>query len=410
MKLDLTLAGTATLATLSLSLPCQAEPLRIAIMESLSGSQTSTGRLYATATQFVIDAANANGGYNGEKIIITEYDNGGTTTGAAAKFQQAVADGMHVVVQGSSSAVGGQVSEDVRKHNLRNPDKKIIYLNFGAEAMELTGEKCHFYSFRMTTTAPMRVGALVKVMKEEGTLGKRVYSINQNYSWGADMEQAIKDKAADGGYEVVETVLHEVNKIQDFAPFVAKIQAAKPDTVMTGNWSNDLLLLMQAVGGAGLKTRFATAFLDQPGNIGNAGPVALGHYVAHPFNVELTDGAFPAAYQKFSGHIPSYIEPQSVNALRMLLKAAQSVDFAGGKIDVTKIALALENTSLPTDIGAITFRKEDHQALLPVVVSKVDRAVKYPVDDTDMGFRPVKVVSPAEVVYPVQASCRMQRP
>lgn len=408
MKLDLTLAGAATLATLSL--PCQAEPLRIAIMESLSGSQTSTGRLYATATQFVIDAANANGGYNSEKIIITEYDNGGTTTGAAAKFQQAVADGMHVVVQGSSSAVGGQVSEDVRKHNLRNPDKKIIYLNFGAEAMELTGEKCHFHSFRMTTTAPMRVGALVKVMKEEGTLGKRVYSINQNYSWGADMEQAIKDKAADGGYEVVETVLHEVNKIQDFAPFVAKIQAAKPDTVMTGNWSNDLLLLMKAVGGAGLKTRFATAFLDQPGNIGNAGPVALGHYVAHPFNVELTDGAFPTDYQKFSGHIPSYIEPQSVNALRMLLKAAQSVDFAGGRIDVTKIALALENTSLPTDIGAITFRKEDHQALLPVVVSKVDKAVKYPVDDTDMGFRPLKVVSPAEVIYPVQASCRMQRP
>lgn len=67
MKLDLTLAGTATLATLSLSLPCQAEPLRIAIMESLSGSQTSTGRLYATATQFVIDAANANGGYKGER-------------------------------------------------------------------------------------------------------------------------------------------------------------------------------------------------------------------------------------------------------------------------------------------------------------------------------------------------------
>ncbi|MEZ5890188.1 MAG: branched-chain amino acid ABC transporter substrate-binding protein [Xanthobacteraceae bacterium] len=408
MKLDRTLATALALA--ALTLPAQAEPLHIGILESLSGSQTSTGRLYATATQFVIDEANAKGGYNGEKIIVTEYDNAGTTTGAAAKFQQLVADGVHVIVQGSSSAVGGQVSEDVRKYNLRNPDKKIIYLNFGAEALELTGEKCHFHSFRMTTTAPMRVGALVNVMKEEGTLGKRVYSINQNYSWGKDMEDAIKSHAADGGYEVVETVLHDVNKIQDFAPFVAKIQAAKPDTVMTGNWSNDLLLLMKAAGDAGLKTRFATAFLDQPGNIGNAGPVALGHYVAHTFNVELAKGDFADRYQKFSGHIPTYIEPQAVNALRMLFEASRSVDFGGGKIDTTKIAEAMEKTKLETDIGTITFRKEDHQALLPVVVSQVSKDAKYPADGTDMGFKPLKVVQAAEVIYPVQASCKMNRP
>ena len=233
MEFNRSFAGALALA--ALALPTQAEPSQIAILESLSGSQTSTGRLYATAAQFVVDEAHAKGGYNGEKIIVTEYDNGGTTTGAAAKFQQLVADGIHVIVQGSSSAVGGQVSEDVRKHNLRNPDKKIIYLNFGAEALELTGDKCHFHSFRMTTTAPMRVGALIKVMKEEGTLGKRIFSVNQNYSWGMDMEKAIKDKAAGGGYEVVETVLHEVNRSASFAPFVAKIQAAQPDTVMTGN-------------------------------------------------------------------------------------------------------------------------------------------------------------------------------
>lgn len=408
MKFDRSFAGALALA--ALALPAQAEPLKIAILESLSGSQTSTGRLYATAAQFVVDEANAKGGYNGEKIIVTEYDNGGTTTGAAAKFQQLVADGVHVIVQGSSSAVGGQVSEDVRKHNLRNPDKKMIYLNFGAEALELTGDKCHFHSFRMTTTAPMRVGALIKVMKEEGTLGKRVYSINQNYSWGMDMEKAIKDKAAGGGYEVVETVLHEVNKTQDFAPFVAKIQAAQPDTVMTGNWSNDLLLLMKAVGDAGMKARFATAFLDQPGNIGNAGSVALGHYVAHTFNVELAKGDFVERYQTFSGHVPTYIEPQAVNALRMLLTAAQSVDSGGGKIDASKIAEAMEKTALPTDIGTITFRKEDHQALLPVVVSKVAKDAKYPADGTDMGFKPLQVVQAEEIIYPVQASCRMQRP
>jgi len=50
---------------------------------------------------------------------------------------------------------------------------------------------------------------------------------------------------------VVEKVLHDVNRIQDFAPYVAKIRAANPDTVITGNWSNDLLLLMKAASEAG---------------------------------------------------------------------------------------------------------------------------------------------------------------
>jgi len=70
--------------------------------------------------------------------------------------------------------------------------------------------------------------------------------MNQNYSWGADMDKAIKEYAATGGYTVVESTLHDVNKIQDFSPYVAKIKASGAETVLTGNWSNDLLLLMKA--------------------------------------------------------------------------------------------------------------------------------------------------------------------
>lgn len=409
MKAVLGVLGTAAVLA-AMPGAVQAEPLRVAIIESLSGAQTSTGRPYATATHYVIDKVNAAGGFNGEKIVVTEYDNGGNTAGASAKFKQAVADGVHVVIQGSSSAIAGQISEDIRKYNLRNPGKEVLYLNTGAEALELTGEKCHFHSFRFTTTAPMRVGALVGVMKEEGTLGKRVYSINQNYSWGQDVEAAAKDNAKVGGYEVVEAVLHEVNRIQDFAPYIAKIQAAKPDTVITGNWSNDLLLLMKAAGNAGLKVRFATAFLDQVGNIGNAGEVALGHYVAHPYNIELTDGKFAKDYESVTGHLPVYVEPGTVNGLTMFTKALAASGFNGGAIDTNKIALALEGTTLQTEIGTQSIRKDDHQVVMPVVVSRVEKGVKYPVDGTDMGFKPVKVVAAEQVLYPAQASCKMSRP
>lgn len=388
----------------------QAEPLKIGIIESLSGSQTSTGRLFAAAAQYVVDDINANGGFNGEPVQVIEYDNAGGTTGAADKFKQAVADGVHVVLQGASSAIAGQVTEDVRKHNIRNPGEEILYLNLGAEALELTGDKCHFYHFRFTTTAPMRVNAMVDAMKDAGDLGTRVYSINQNYSWGRDMEDAIKAAAERGGYEVVEATLHEVNKIQDFSPFVAKIKDANPDTVMTGNWSNDLLLLMKAAGDAGLDVRFGTTFLDQVGNIANAGETALGHYLAHPYNIAADDTDFPADYKAKTGHLPVYIEPQTVNAIRMLGGALEKVDFGGGDIDVSQIAQALEKTSIETPLGPITVREADHQAVLPVVVSKVVDDPKYPVDDTSLGFAVVKVNPGEEVIYPAQESCEMDRP
>ena len=405
--------GLAVGAALALGLPAgaaHAEALKIGIIESLSGAQTSTGRLFATAAQYVVDDINKNGGFNGAPIEVIEYDNAGGTTGAADKFKQAVADGVHIVLQGASSAIAGQVTEDVRKHNIRNRGKEVMFINLGAEALELTGDKCHFYHFRFTTTAPMRVNALVNAMKKAGDLGKRVYSINQNYSWGRDMEDATKAAAKSGGYEVVETVLHEVNKIQDFAPFVAKIKTATPDTVITGNWSNDLLLLMKATGDAGLKVRFGTTFLDQVGNIANAGQTALGHYVAHPYNIEADSTGFPEAYKAATGHLPVYIEPQTVNAIKTLGKALKAVDFKDGAISVTEIAKALEKASIETAIGPISVRAEDHQAVIPVVVSKVVENPKYPVDGTKLGFGVVQTISGPDAIYPAQSSCKMDRP
>ncbi|MEE3099614.1 MAG: ABC transporter substrate-binding protein, partial [Pseudomonadota bacterium] len=244
-----------------------AEPLKIAVVETLSGPQASTGLLIKAGLEFGLKAINADGGYGGEPVQILEYDNQGGPVGAADRVKAAIADGARIIVQGASSAIGGQVTEDVRKHNLRNPGKEVIYMNVGAEALELTGEKCHFHHFRFNTNAVMRTAALAPAMKEAGLLDHGVYSINQNYSWGQDMAAAIDTYADKVGYEVVGHTLHDVNKIQDFSPYVADIEKSGAAAVMTGNWSNDLLLLVKAASDAGLKAKFGTTFLDQPGNI-----------------------------------------------------------------------------------------------------------------------------------------------
>ncbi|NYT84706.1 branched-chain amino acid ABC transporter substrate-binding protein [Pollutimonas harenae] len=390
----------------------QAAPLKIALVETLSGAQASTGLMYRTAANYGLQQLNEAGGWNGEAIQIAEYDNQGGPAGASDKVKAAIADGARIIIQGSSSAVSGQITEDVRKYNIRNPGKEVLFLNMGGEALELTGDKCHFYHFRFTTNAPIRVKALVKAMKEAGDLGTKVYSMNQNYSWGNDMQTSIQDFAKEGGYEVVESTLHDVNRIQDFSPYASKIKASGAQTVITGNWSNDLLLLMKATRGAGLDVRFGTVFLDQPGNLANAGETALGHYIANAYNMSASPEAekFGEEYKAETGHYPTYIEPQTVFGIRMLAEALKATPPEDGQLNMAKLALNLEKVKLTTPVGETSIRAEDHQVILPIVVSKVTKEAKYKADETAMGFEVVTQFAGPDAVNPLQKTCKMKRP
>lgn len=413
-RLNTLACATGLACTLGfLSGTAAAAPVKIGVLETLSGPQASSGQAYRAAVRYAVDQINAAGGWNGEPVQLLEYDNQGGPAGAADKLKAAAADGVHLIVQGASSAIGGQITEDVRKHNLRNPGKEMIYINVGAEALELTGEKCNFHHFRFSGDAQIRTKALVSAMKQANALGTRVYSINQNYSWGQDMERAIADNAAAGGYQVVEKTLHDVNKVQDFAPYVAKISAAKADSVLTGNWSNDLLLLMKASKSAGLKVRFGTVFLDQPGNLANAGDLAVGHFVAHTFNAEAggAEGErFVDAYKAKTGHVPAFIEPQTVFGMAMVADALKRTPPEGGALNVNALARALETARIKTPMGDMSMRAADHQAQLPMVVSTVAKDARFKVDDTDMGFKVVKRFTAEEASIPAQASCVMKRP
>ena len=57
---------------------------------------------------------------------------------------------------------------------------------------------------------------MLLAMNDANALGKRVYVIGQNYSWGRDVQRLVHEYASFGGYTVVGDIIHDVNKIQDF--------------------------------------------------------------------------------------------------------------------------------------------------------------------------------------------------
>ena len=79
---------------------------------------------------------------------------------------------------------------------------------------------------------------------------KKVYLINQDYSFGQSVRTQAKAMltAKRPDIQIVGDELHPLLKISDFAPYIAKIKASGADTVVTGNWGQDIALLLKAVG------------------------------------------------------------------------------------------------------------------------------------------------------------------
>lgn len=398
------------LATASISVG--AEPLKVAIIEALTGPAETVGRPFAQSTRLALDEINASGGYNGEPIVIKQYDNGSTTAGASEQFRAAVADGARVIFQAASSAVAGQLSDEVKRYNLRNAGKEIIFYNVGSEAADLTGDKCHFWFFRSGTTPEMRWNAVVPVLQSEGVLKSKAFLINQNYSYGLSVQNAQRNILKARNITIVGDVLHDLNKVQDFSPYVQSIKSSGAEVVLTGNGFNDMVLLVRAIRDAGLKVGLAAITLDVPGTLKSAGDAAVGYYNITPFSMSAGPkmDAWVANFQKKVGRDPHTYDTTAYNAVMLLGNALNSTSVRGGSVDARKIALAIETSTYESPFGLQSMRKDDHQSIMPLYIAKASKAAPKKMDGTDIGFEIAAALTGAQAAVPVDPACKMQRP
>ena len=317
-----------------------------------------------------------------------------------------------MIFQGASSAVAGQLSDEVRRHNLRNAGKEIILYNVGSEAADLTGAKCHFWFFRSGTTPEMRWNAVVPVLQAEGVLKSKAFLINQNYSYGLSVQNAQRNILKARNIEIVGDVLHDLNKVQDFSPYVQSIKSSGAEVVLTGNGFNDMILLVRSIRDAGLKISLAAITLDVPGTLKAAGDAALGYYNVTPFNLSAGPkmDVWVSNFQKKMGRDPHTYDTTAYNAVMLFGNALTSTSAKSGAVDTRKLALAIEGATYESPFGVQSMRKEDHQAIMPLFVAKATKAAPKKVDGTDIGFEIVATIPPARAAVPVDGSCKMQRP
>lgn len=391
-----------------------AENIKIAFIDPLSGPFASTGTNGLHQFEFSAEhMINENGGVlDGQKFEIVGFDNKISPKESLIQLQVAIDQGIRYIVQGNSSGVANALTEAIEKHNKRNPDSRVLFLNYAAVDPALTNDKCNFWHFRFDANADIKMDALTDVIAQDQDI-KKVYLIGQDYSFGkAVAAAAVRDLGAKrDDIEIVGNELHPIGKVKDFTPYARKIVASGADAVITGNWGSDMLGLGKAIienGFEGPIYTYYAAGSGITGAFGAAGKDKIRLISQGETNPPPSEEA-KEYYDAFKAKYPDGNVDQSriSNAIGMLAKA---IEEAGTADDVVAVAKALEGMEYESMWGGkVKMREQDHQAIQDMHIhAHTDEGITYDFDNSGWGLVTESTVEMAGMDS--ETTCKMKRP
>jgi branched-chain amino acid transport system substrate-binding protein len=403
-----------SLVTLSLLLggrPALAEDtIKLAYTDPFSGPFASAGDEFLKIFQFIIARKNAAGGALGRKFELVPFDDKLQPAEALIALKNMSDQNIPFVMHCIGSNVGSAMIDGVSKHNARNPDNRILYLNCGALATELTNEQCDFWHFRFAGSVDMRAAARIKSLPADL---KKVYLLNQDYLFGQSIQHDTKKWLAKlrPDIEIVADELMPFGKVQDFSSYVAKIKASGAQSVVTGNYNRDLNLLIKAAVDSGLDVRFDTFLahlIGGPTAIGAAGENRLSSVMEFNGNVAVDLKSAEAEKLASDWRANHDTDFSTLNFITMIDMLTEAINKAGST-DPLKVALALEDMHVKDLVGQeTTMRKEDHQLLMPFYAGVFSKDVKFDSEHTGFGWKNFMTASAADLTLPT--ICKMKRP
>src|ERR1700743_2233580 len=386
------------------------ETIKLAYTDPFSGPFASGGDEFLKNFQFIIARKNAMGGALGRKFELIPFDDKLQPAEALIALKSMTDQNIPFVMHCTGSNVGSALIDAVSKHNARNPDNRILYLNCGALATELTNEQCDFWHFRFAGSVDMRAAARIKSLPPDL---KKVYLLNQDYLFGQSIQRDTKKWLAKlrPDIEIVGDELMPFGKVQDFSSYVAKIKASGAQSVITGHYNRDLNLLIKAAVDDGLNVKF-DAFLAHL--IGGATAIAavaenrLSSVMEFNGNVAVDEKSAEAEKIVTDWRKDHTTDFSEINFISMIDMLAAAIDKAG-TTDPLKVALALEDMKYKDLDGQENImRKEDHQLLMPYYFGGFSKECNKDAEHTGYGWKNYMTATAADLTLPTV--CKMKRP
>ena len=358
------LATTAALAIVG-SIPGAAlaqDTIKIGEINSYSGMPGFT-QPYKKAWEMAQEEINKKGGVLGKKIEVIARDDGGKPGDAVKIAEEMVVNDKVVMIGGTFlSNIGLAVTDFAAQ-------KKVFFLAAEPLADQVVWEKGNRYTFRLRASTYMQAAMLVDAAAK--SKAKRWATIAPNYAYGQDAVKAFIEllKAKRPDIEVVGQQWPPNARI-DAGAEVQALLRANADAIFNVTFGGDLAKFVKEGNARGLfKDKTVVSLLT--GEPEYADPLGAdmpeGWIVTgYPWSKVKTPehDAFVKAYQAKYNDYPRL---GSIVGYTWMYAAAGIIQKAGAT-DTESLIKAARGISLPSPMGAYTFRALDHQATLGAYV------------------------------------------
>ncbi len=356
-KLAIGVLGVALAA--AFAAPAQAEdPIKIGV---IAESQAIAGASIPQAAQMAADEINAAGGINGRKIEIVTYDNKSSATDSVRAFQRAVSED-HV-----NAVIASYISEVVLALEPWAARLKTVMITPGAASNEIPKavhadyehNKYTFHGYLTSAALSQEVCDAAKDLLVAGYGMKTSVIMSEDAAWTKPLDEGYEECLPKIGLKVLDHVRFSPDTT-DFTPIFNKIEAAKPDVIITGishvgvqptvQWKSQQVPLPML--GISSQATNSTFWKDTNGSTDG---VLFQAVSASDVAVTAKTKPFAEGFKKRFGNYPSYAGYTAYDEVYYIADAVKRAN----STDSDKLVEALEKTDWIGTVGRVQFYGRD---------------------------------------------------
>jgi ABC-type branched-subunit amino acid transport system substrate-binding protein len=305
-------------------------------------------------------------GLLGKKVKLLSADSGAKPNNAVQAEQTFINQNKIILMTGSTSSA---VAVALNKFAQR---EKILYVAGISGSNDTTGKDCVRYGFRQNFFGQTAAQAIGPVLVKQFGKGKKAAFMTPDYTYGHTVTKSVNDYlTSQGGWEMVTNQVSPLGT-QDFSQYLTNIANSGAEFLINVNWGRDAVLSTQQAKQFGLLPKMTLVIPYQiPFLAKEVGPeITEGVFAATDFWWTLEDKyplskMFVDAFQKKYGYRPEW---GAENSYVSFAHWARMVSEAGSFYPPDIIKQYEKGETIPSLIGDVHYRPEDHQCVRPVVI------------------------------------------